>query len=163
MGTTATNGRANVVKQLMASQHRKHRGYRTQRVIADYLKTWYPHAESAGAGRTGSDVTNVPFDIEIKARAGFDPKSLLNQLKVRSKDKLGFGVMRLNGQGETPEDYCVIMRFEDLCHLLEQAKYPTQPLEMIPERCPKCGEWKIKDMECQLCQLMNSNATNAKR
>ena len=65
----------------MASQHRKHRGYRTQKCVAEYLKRWFPYAESAGAGRQGSDILGVPFDIEVKARndKSFQPKAWLDQ------------------------------------------------------------------------------------
>ena len=67
----------------MASQHRKHRGMRTQKIVADYMRQWFPFADSAGAGRQGSDVLNVPFDVEVKARAGFQPKQVMDQLKSR--------------------------------------------------------------------------------
>ena len=35
-------------------------GNRKQNILARYLTTWYPHAESAGAGRNGSDVLGTP-------------------------------------------------------------------------------------------------------
>ncbi len=55
----------------MASQARKHRGFRTERVVAEYLSTWW---QGACVGRgSGKDIVNVPFDIEVKARAGFQP------------------------------------------------------------------------------------------
>lgn len=95
------------------SQHRKYRGYRTQKVVADYLKTWWPYAESAGAGRQGSDILGTPFDIEVKARAGFNPLEAIKQLKLRKSDKLGFVVLRMNGQGENAEDYLVTMTLKD--------------------------------------------------
>ena len=100
------------------SQHRKHRGYRTQKVVADYLKRWYPYAESAGAGRTGSDVIGIPFDIEVKARTGFDPLSAIRQLKLRESDKLGIVVLRMNGQGENAEDYVALMPLSELMRVL---------------------------------------------
>ena len=140
----------------MASQHRKHRGYRTQRIVSDYMRQWFPFADSAGAGRTGSDVLNVPFDVEVKARAGFDPKAAMSQLKHRESDKLGFAVLRLNGQGENPEDYCCIIRMDDLMGLFIQGGY-TRNLTLEPERCDQYGHWKIKNQECPQCQSMNSN------
>ena len=103
---------------LKMSQHRKHRGYRTQKVVADYLKQWYPYAESAGAGRTGSDVIGIPFDIEVKARKGFDPLSAIKQLKLRESDKLGIVVLRMNGQGENAEDYVALMPLGELMKVL---------------------------------------------
>ena len=105
------------------SQHRKHRGYRTQKVVADYLKRWYPYAESAGAGRTGSDVIGIPFDIEVKARTGFDPLAAIRQLKLRQSDKLGFVVLRMNGQGENPEDYIALMPLKDFITFIEGEPY----------------------------------------
>jgi hypothetical protein len=53
------------------TQHRKHRGFRTERVVAEYLSTWWPGA-CVGRG-SGKDIVNVPFDVEVKARAGFQP------------------------------------------------------------------------------------------
>lgn len=38
----------------------KARGNRLQNALADYLSLWYPHAESAGAGRNGTDVLGTP-------------------------------------------------------------------------------------------------------
>jgi hypothetical protein len=100
------------------SQHRKHRGYRTQKVVAEYLKTWWPYAESAGAGRQGSDILGTPFDIEVKARAGFNPLEAVKQLKSRKSNKLGFVVLRMNGQGEKAEDYIALMPLSDLIGIL---------------------------------------------
>ena len=114
------------------------------------MRQWFPFADSAGAGRTGSDVLNVPFDVEVKARAGFNPKAVLDQLKSRESGKLGFAVLRLNGQGETPENYCCIIRMDDLMGILIQAGF-TKNLTLEPTRCIKCGSWMIKDTECSTC------------
>lgn len=107
----------------MTSQSRKHRGYRTQKVVAEYLKAnGFPYAESTGAGRSGTDVTGiVGVDIEVKARTGLDLPALMRQLKER-KDAfdLGVGVLRLNGQGENAADYVVVMRLEDFVPLLRE-------------------------------------------
>ena len=57
----------------MPSQSRKHRGYKSQKILADYLvsKGWI-YAESTGAGRSGTDVTGtIGIDWEVKARTGF--------------------------------------------------------------------------------------------
>ena len=100
------------------SQHRKHRGYRTQKVVADYLKQWYPYAESTGAGRQGSDIVGVPYDIEVKAVTKFSPLAWIKQIKERKSDKLGFVILRCNGQGEKPEDYIALMPLNRLMELL---------------------------------------------
>jgi hypothetical protein len=36
------------------------RGNRLQNALAGYLTRWFPHAESAGAGRNGTDVLGTP-------------------------------------------------------------------------------------------------------
>lgn len=104
------------------SQHRKHRGYRTQKLVADYFKqNGWEYAESAGAGRQGSDITGIPFDVEVKARSKLDLSGLMSQLKDRRELKLGFGVCRLNGQGEkSVGDFVALLRFEDLINILMQ-------------------------------------------
>lgn len=110
----------------MTSQSRKHRGYRTQKVVAEYLKAnGFPHAESTGAGRSGTDVTGiVGVDIEVKARTGLDLPGLLRQLKERAVEgDLGIGVLRLNGQGENAAEYVAVLRFEDLVMLLRDSRY----------------------------------------
>ena len=44
----------------MPSQSRKHRGYRTQKVGAEHLAAnGFPYAESTGAGRSGTDITDI--------------------------------------------------------------------------------------------------------
>lgn len=110
----------------MTSQSRKHRGYRTQKVVAEYLKAHgFPHAESTGAGRSGTDVTGiVGVDIEVKARTGLDLPALMRQMKDRAEDDiLGIGVLRLNGQGENAAEYVAVLRFEDLVMLLRDSRY----------------------------------------
>ena len=111
----------------MPSQHRKHRGYATQRIVGDYLRTHgFPYAESTGAGRSGSDVTGTPgIDWEIKARSKFDPAGTMRQLAERSEPTLlPVAVMRLNGQGEKlVQDFVVLLRFADLVGLLRDAGY----------------------------------------
>jgi hypothetical protein len=136
--------------QSMASQHRKHRGMRTQKIVADYMRQWFPFADSAGSGRNGTDVLNVPFDVEVKARAGFQPKQVMDQLKSRESGKLGFAVLRLNGQGETVDDYCCIIRMDDLMGILIQAGY-TKNLTLKVVDCRKCGAPIVKDSQCPTC------------
>ena len=48
------------------------RGNRLQNALARYLIPWYPHAESAGAGRNGTDVLGTPGVVwECKTAAEF--------------------------------------------------------------------------------------------
>jgi len=88
----------------MPSQHRKHRGYRSQKVVANYLvEHGFPFAESTGAGRPGT----------------------IKQLKDRSDGKdLPVAVLRLNGQGEASiGEWVTILRLEDFVNLLRAAGY----------------------------------------
>lgn len=143
------------------SQHRKHRGFRTERVVAQYLSAIW---EGACVGRgSGKDIINVPFDVEVKARAGFQPKAYLDQLKLRTDKSgdLGFGVIRLNGQGENAGDYACIIRLEDFLPLL-QMKYghlDKEPTDEDIARCTKCGTYMIR--RCLTCQPTITNAPDA--
>ena len=114
----------------MPSQSRKHRGYRSQKVVAEYLaEHGFPFAESTGAGRPGTDVTGtVGIDWEVKARAGFSPGETMRQLKDRANDlDLRVAVLRLNGQGEASiGDWVALLSFEQLVALMRQAGYGNE-------------------------------------
>jgi hypothetical protein len=145
----------------MASQARKHRGFRTERVVAQYLSTVWSGA-TVGRG-SGKDIVNVPFDVEVKARAGFQPLAYLKQLKARTSvsGELGFGVVRLNSQGEDAAEYCVVMRLADLLPLL-QLKYghlDKEPTEADIDRCSGCGSYMIR--RCLTCQPTTTDVSNA--
>lgn len=109
------------------SQSRKHRGYATQRIVADYLRSQgWEHALPVGAGRDGSDVTGIEgLDIEIKARTKLDLSGLMKQLSNRRAESgLGVGVMRLNGQGEkSVEQFVAVLTLADLTYLLKASGY----------------------------------------
>jgi hypothetical protein len=109
------------------SQSRKHRGYRSQKVVAQYLAAnGFTYAESTGAGRQGSDITGtVGIDWEVKARAGFSPGATLKQLKDRGSElDLKVAILRLNGQGEASiGDWVALLSFEQLVALLREAGY----------------------------------------
>ena len=143
------------------SQHRKHRGFRTERVVAEYLSTWW---QGACVGRgSGKDIVNVPFDVEVKARTGFQPLAYIKQLKARTaiSGELGFGVIRLNGQGEDAREYAAIIRLEDLLPLL-QLKYghiTSEPTDADIDRCAACGSYMIQ--RCLTCQPMTTDAQTA--
>jgi hypothetical protein len=113
------------------SQHRKHRGYRTQRVAAEHLAAnGFPHAEPVGAGRAGSDIVGLPgIDIEVKARRGLNIKALMDQLDERAQDGLlGIGLIRPDGMGETTVGkWPVVMCFDDAIALLRAAGYGASP------------------------------------
>jgi hypothetical protein len=136
------------------SQSRKHRGFRTERVVAEYLRrTW----EGAVVGRgNGRDILNVPFDCEVKARTGLDVSGTLRQIETRTAKSglLGFACFRLNGQGERAEEYVAMLRLGDLVELLEAAGYKNrkdvvQDADIV--RCNGCGEWTVAGY-CKSCE-----------
>ena len=145
----------------MATQHRKHRGFRTERVVAQYLSTVWSGA-TVGRG-SGKDIVNVPFDVEVKARAGFQPLAYIKQLKARTaiSGELGFGVIRLNGQGEDAREYAAIIRLEDLLPLLilRYGHLDKEPTDADIERCSACGTYMIR--KCLTCQPTITNAHDA--
>lgn len=107
------------------TQHRKHRGYQSQRIVADYLAAHgFPYAEPVGAGRDGSDVTGCPgLDIEVKARRGFNPAAAMKQQAERAEPTLlPFAVLRLDGQGPGAiEDWPVVIRLGAFVQILREA------------------------------------------
>jgi hypothetical protein len=114
------------------TQHRKHRGYRTQRVVAErFAANGFPHAEPVGAGRAGSDITGlVGIDVEVKARRGLNIKALMDQLDERAQaGVLGIGVLRPDGMGEkSVGKWPVVVCLDDAIALLRAAGYGT-PIE----------------------------------
>jgi hypothetical protein len=136
------------------TRSRKDRGFRTERVVAAYLSQWWRNA-SIGRG-AGKDIHNVPFDIEVKARSDFAPLTFIKQVEKRSQGKeLSAVVCRMNGQGEDASQYLAFMRFQDLVDLMLKAGYgdiQKDSVELVPERCTKCGSWKLEDVPCRTCQ-----------
>jgi hypothetical protein len=112
---------------------------------------------------SGKDIVNVPFDCEVKARAGFQPLAYLKQLKARTvlSGELGFGVIRLNGQGESAEDYACIIRLEDLLPLLilKYGHLDKEPTDADIDRCSGCGSYMIR--KCLTCQPMTTDVSPA--
>lgn len=139
------------------TRHRKDRGLRTERVVADYLRTWW-HFANVGRG-AGKDILNVPFDVEIKARAAFQPLEWLRQATKRADGKeLPFVVSRMNGQGESAEDYLAFMRFGDLVQLLIKAGYAdfqADTVNLEPTYC-RCGNTIMKGSPCHICEKLDN-------
>ena len=139
------------------TRHRKDRGLRTERVIASYLQQWWQFA-SVGRG-AGKDILNVPFDIEIKARSSFQPLEWLRQATKRADGKeLPFVVSRMNGQGESAEDYLAFMRFGDLVQLLIKAGYTdfqSDTVNLEPTYC-RCGNTIMKGSPCHICEKLDN-------
>lgn len=109
------------------SQHRKQRGYDSQRIVAEYLRGHgFPFAESTGAGRSGSDVTGTPgLDWEVKARRNLNLVGLIDQLNERRlPGRLALGVVRPDGRGPaTVADWPAVMPLQDLVVLVREAGY----------------------------------------
>jgi hypothetical protein len=136
----------------MATNSRRLRGRRTELVVATYFQRFWGRAEAVGSGASGSDIKNTPFDIEVKARAAFQPKAWIDQQKKRDDGRLKFVVMRCNGQGENPEDYVFIARLGDMISLLED-KVPSE--EIV--RCKGCGTWTQEGRKCEVCEMIGAN------
>lgn len=123
----------------MASQSRKHRGYRTQKVVAEFLQRHgWPFAESTGAGRSGSDLTGMPgLACEIKARSDLQPLAWLKQ--AEANQGLPFVIFRPNGMGEESVGrWGVMLRLEVFTDLLRSAGYGTP--EQTDDRPKDHGE-----------------------
>jgi hypothetical protein len=145
-------GLARDVIQSMAN-HRKHRGYRTQKVIAEYLKQWWAYADTAGAGRQGEDILNIPtLSIEVKARADFQPLAWIKQAETNANGKLPMVIMRCNGQGEDAGEYLAFVKVKHIMPIIHQ----VAPSDEI-DRCI-CGLWKLAGKDCPVCRLMITNA-----
>lgn len=123
---------------MATSQSRKHRGYRTQKVFAEYIRKLFPYAEPTGAGRQGADILSTPgVWFELKARAGFNPIAALKQIEADAKSAvkgssweldgmpdLSVAVLRMNGQGEANiGEWVTCMRVDTLIQLLWEAGY----------------------------------------
>ena len=115
------------------TQHRKHRGYRTQRVVAvGFAAKGFPHAELVGGGGGGTDIVGlVGIDVEVKARRGLNIKALMDQLDERAQaGVLGIGVLRPDGMGEASiGKWPVVICLDDAIALLRAAGYGTPPEE----------------------------------
>lgn len=109
------------------SQHRKHRGYASQRIVADYLREHgWPYAEPVGAGRPGSDVTGiVGVDVEVKARRGLDLTGTIRQQADRAAEGvIPIAVIRPDGYGPARvHEWPVFMPLTVAVTLLKQAGY----------------------------------------
>jgi hypothetical protein len=109
----------------VSNQSRKHRGYATQRLVAEWFRAHgWPFAESCGAGRQGCDVTGVPgLSIEVKATPG-DNTGALKQAVTNRGEGLPFVVWRPNGFGpERIAEWPVFFTLADVTRLLAEAGY----------------------------------------
>lgn len=114
------------------TQARKHRGMRTQKVVAEFFQGHgWVFAESTGAGRSGADLTGTPgCSIEIKARSDLNPTAWLKQAETAAGANLPFVVFRMNGQGEANVgEWGVLLRLSHMTELLKSAGYIPSEVE----------------------------------
>jgi hypothetical protein len=145
----------------MPSQARKHRGLRTERVVAQYLSQWWTGA-AVGRGN-GKDIVNIPVDIEVKARTAFQPLEWLRQSRKRTEKsgELSLVVCRMNGQGEDAAEYLAFLPFSDLVQLLIKAGYAdfqADTINLEPTYC-RCGNTIMKGSPCHICEKLDDSKT----
>jgi hypothetical protein len=105
---------------------RRDRGSETQALVAAlFRETWWPDADTAGAGRPGKDITHAPgLACEVKARRDFAPGAWLRQASDR--DGLPFVIWRPDGSGPaTVRAWPAMLRTIDLLTILHLAGYGT--------------------------------------
>lgn len=111
----------------MASQSRKHRGYDSQKVLAEHLRVLFPFAEPTGAGRPGRDILSTPgIYFEMKARSGFKPTEALKQTVAPAIEAgdIPLIVMRMNGQGpKSVGKWVALTELDYMIQLLGEAGY----------------------------------------
>ena len=110
----------------MTAQSRKRRGYRTQKVVAEWFaQHGWPFAESTGASRQGADVTGTPdIAVEVKARRDLSPMAWVRQAEAGADGRVPFVVFRPDGMGETTvHEWPCLIRLDQLTTLLRQAGY----------------------------------------
>lgn len=117
------------------SQSRKHRGYATQRLAADWFNAhgWsgvYP----PGAGEKGVDLRNMEgLAPEVKARREFDLTGFLRQAGRNAGDDLPFVVMRPDGYGpERIAQWAMTFTLDHGTRLLLRAGYGDRSI-VLPE------------------------------
>ena len=101
------------------AQSRKHRGYETQRLIANRWREnkLAPYAVPVGAGDHGEDILNSPegLVVEIKARDTVTLPKALEQAAKSNPNAMPLVIWRHNGQGEASmDDWTVTMRLKDI-------------------------------------------------
>jgi hypothetical protein len=113
------------------------RGLRLQNALARYLAAWWPSAESAGAGRPGSDILGTPGIVwENKTAKEFRPSEWMRQARGhaaagRSMD-LPVVVWWPTGVGEqSPHLAMAIVRLTDIAVLLAEAGYGNEIKEAL--------------------------------
>jgi hypothetical protein len=109
------------------------RGLRLQNAWATWLRAWWPLADSAGAGRGGTDVTNTPgVAWEVKTADKFSPLEFVRQAKSHAKRNGAVPITvyfpRGSGAGAVENVLMILPALEGM-RLLEEAGYTAlEPL-----------------------------------
>lgn len=114
------------------------RGVRAQRWLAEYLRPWWPGAESAGSGRRGRDIDNTPgVAWEMKTANEFRPLAWVKQCRDNAGADLPVTVYLPNKCGEQSiGDALAILPLHILMGLLEDATYAPPPMRKMPHPPP---------------------------
>ena len=110
----------------MASQHRKHRGYASQRIAAEWFNEHgWVLAYATGAGESGDDIRRLPFHVEVKAQKSKDYTGWVRQVRNRVEDNLPYFVIsRPDGYGpKSVGQWLCITDLETMTELLKDAGY----------------------------------------
>jgi hypothetical protein len=106
------------------------RGNDLQNQLAKYLQKWFPHAESAGAGRNGTDVLGTPGiawenKTAIDFRRDFRPLAWVAQARMNAgSNDVPVVVYWPRGVGAKSADQAMaILPMGQLMRVLEQAGY----------------------------------------
>jgi hypothetical protein len=101
------------------------RGRRSQVVLADYWRTWWPTAKAVFGSMPGRDIQNMAgLAPEVKATADNPLLSGLRQARTYAHGDLPFVVWRPNGYGEPMvEQWVMAFTVADGTALLLRAGY----------------------------------------
>lgn len=125
------------------TQARKHRGMRSQLVVARWFAArGWPHATSTGAGRSGVDIENMAaLAPEVKARRNLNIVGFLKQAVTQREHGLPFVVVRPDGLGEANLGaWAVLVRLDDFTELLLDAGYGDRSVSTLDTNTTQASE-----------------------
>jgi hypothetical protein len=103
------------------------RGIRLQNALARYLTQWWPSAESAGSGRSGTDILGTPGVVwECKTARQFTPAEWCRQARthISLTAQAAITVYIPDGLGEKSMGVAIaMMPLEEMVGLLWEAGY----------------------------------------
>lgn len=121
------------------------RGTRLQNALTDYLRNWWPDAESAGSGRQGRDVLHTPgvwWENKTAADGEHRPGQFMRQA-VRGAAETGNEKYQIRGDipvvvwwppgvgGARPELAVAMLPLPELMDLLVLAEYAPERKDVI--------------------------------